>query len=317
MVFHPACTIESSGEFQSIDPWAPSPETLIQRFWGGAQASMFSKYPYQASTVENHFSHLQSAVGNRKHPKDHHVLPFLNSLLFLGWMSRVFGICGLVPHDSRTTGGALHSLRRWISTDFVRCKNPITLLRSGTTVSSSQSVLGAVLLCFLWVTAFRHNNTLIGRNAREPQWQPPFTHLLLQQRWLSLTSHDRWHSVISTECFSLTSRLQPSRALQLGRESGVRERTSERGITPKVHRLSSTAEHGCFLRGGNQLHILSTNSTYQAVCLSCLLKESLFHQEVTISIPFFERGNQDSWKANVFLTINQYSLGLELKQGWL
>lgn len=72
-------------------------------------------------------------------------------------------------HDSRTTGGALHSLQGGISTDAVRYKNPIPRLGSGAMVSSSQSVLGAVLLCLFWVTAFRHNNTLIGRNAHEPQ----------------------------------------------------------------------------------------------------------------------------------------------------
>lgn len=38
------------------------------------------------------------------------------------------------------------------------------------------------------------------------------------------------------------------------------ERTSERGITPEVHRLSPITEHGRFLWGGKQLHILSTNS---------------------------------------------------------
>lgn len=135
----------------------------------GLRHQCFLNIPTRHPQLKTTFLTCRSAVGNRKHPKDHHVLPFLNSLLLLGWMSRVFGICGLVPHDSRTTGGALHSLQRGISTDVVRYKNPITLLGSGTTVSSSQSVLGAVLLCFLWVTAFRHNNTLIGRNAHEPQ----------------------------------------------------------------------------------------------------------------------------------------------------
>lgn len=74
-----------------------------------------------------------------------------------------------VPHDSRTTGGTLHSLQGGISTDAVRHKNPITLLGSVTMVSSSQSVLGTEPSRLLWVTAFRHNNFLIGRNAHERQ----------------------------------------------------------------------------------------------------------------------------------------------------
>lgn len=84
-------------------------------------------------------------------------------------MSGVSGTCGLVPRDSRTTGGAPHSLQGGVSTDGVRCRSPITPLGSAAAVSSSQSVVGAVLLRLLWVTAFRHNNILAGRNAHERQ----------------------------------------------------------------------------------------------------------------------------------------------------
>lgn len=84
-------------------------------------------------------------------------------------MSGVSGTRGLVPCDSRTTGGAPHSLQEGVSTDGVRCKSPITPLGSAAAVSSSQSVVGAVLSRLLWVTAFRHNNILAGRNAHEHQ----------------------------------------------------------------------------------------------------------------------------------------------------
>lgn len=84
-------------------------------------------------------------------------------------MSGVSGTRGLVPRDSRTTGGALHSLQGGVSIDAVQCRSPIAPLGSAATVSSSQSAVGAVLSRLLWVTAFRHNNILAGRNAHERQ----------------------------------------------------------------------------------------------------------------------------------------------------
>lgn len=56
---------------------------------------------------------------------------------------------------------------REASTHAVRCKSHGALLGLVTMVTFSQSDLGTVPLCVLWVSALHHNNSLAGRKACE------------------------------------------------------------------------------------------------------------------------------------------------------